>query len=96
MSEEEALKYFNRGWEESKIASEELINALAKEIERIRAEKDKLRRALKPFADVARNDICASMADENIFRPMTQEFSRATMLKVGDLRATEVALKETE
>jgi len=59
-------------------------------------EINKLRAALKPFADVAENDICDSLTDADIFRPMTREYSRAEMLTCGHLRAAAAALKETD
>ncbi len=59
------------------------------------AEVEKLRTALQPFADVADNDICDSLTDDDIFRPITPEYSRAAVLCVGDLRAAAAAYRET-
>ncbi len=59
-----------------------------------RRQIEKLRAALQPFADVADNDICDSLTDDDIFRPITPEYSRAAVLCVGDLRAAAAALKE--
>ena len=59
------------------------------------AEIEKLRAALKPFADVAENDIGDDETDADIFRPITGRYNHAPLLTVGDLRTAAAALKET-
>ena len=58
----------------------------ADEIERLRAENEKLREALKPFAEKY------TVKDDNL----PNEHNALTLINVGDLRAARKALGETE
>lgn len=61
-----------------------------------RAEAERLRAALKPFAAVAEHDIGEDEVDADMFRPMRRENARAPILTVGDLRAARAALTPTD
>ena len=58
----------------------------ADEIERLRAENEKLREALKPFAEKY------TVKDDNL----PNEHNALTLINVGDLRAARKALGETD
>ena len=73
-----------------------VIADLTKQVQEARVENEKLRAALKPFADVAENDIGDDETDADIFRPITGRYNHAPLLTVGDLRTATAALKETE
>ena len=62
-------------------SAEEEYHVAADEIERLRAENEKLRAALKPFAGLVK--YCEGMTD-----------SESHCVFVGDLRAAAAALKE--
>lgn len=67
----------------------------AAELERdaLREENAKLRKALKPFADVAEKDIGEDEYDSDLFRPMIRH-NLAPRLTCGDLRAARAAILE--
>lgn len=60
-------------------------------IERLEAENERLREALKAFAEVAEHDIGEDETDVDFFRPM-ERHNRASRLRVGDLRRARAAL----
>lgn len=69
------------------------ITALRDECDELRAEVERLREALKPFAAVAENDIGDSETDCDLFRPVTSRYAKAPLLTVGDFRQASAALK---
>ena len=62
------------------------LHKQADEIERLRAENEKLREALKPFAEKY------TVKDDNL----PNEHNALTLINVGDLRAARKALGETD
>jgi hypothetical protein len=62
------------------------LHKQADQIERLRAENEKLREALKPFAEKY------TVKDDNL----PNEHNALTLINVGDLRAARKALGETD
>lgn len=74
------------------INDHKLENAKAT-ISRLEAEEEKLRGALRPFAEVAKHDIGEDESDNDWYRPMTAH-NRAAQLRVGDLRRALLVIGE--
>lgn len=53
-------------------------------------------KVLRPFANVAENDIGVDEADADTFIPMSMQYARARILIVGDLRAAAALLSRLE
>ena len=55
-----------------------------------------LEEALLPFAEVCEHDIGLSEASEELFKPMSSQYARAPILKVGHFRDARHALGESK
>lgn len=81
-----ALQGYDPLWDEVELAADI--------ISRLTAEVGRAREALKPFADIAENDIGADEADQDYHRPMLW-YNRVPAITVGDLRRAARALANT-
>ena len=54
--------------------------------EKVKAEIERLRKALDPFVRVAEVDIGQDETDADIFQPMRSGYNRAPLITVGDMR----------
>ena len=65
-------------------------------IDRLNAENERLRSALRPFALVAEYDIGKDESDVDLFRPMDARYARAPLIYVGQLRRALAIFQSTE
>lgn len=61
----------------------------------LRAENERLRGALEPFAAVADVDIGEDETDEDFFRPANRDYAKAPPIMVGHMRAARAALSQS-
>jgi Lar family restriction alleviation protein len=66
--------------------------AAEQQVKKLTAENERLRAALRPFANTADHDIGTDESDSDIFRPMTNHNS-ALRITVGDMRRALAALQ---
>lgn len=85
-----AYRPINQEWEmpEHHVICDEAAAA----IERLVAENERMREALKPFADVLA-DVGQDEADADLYRPMSARFTTREPIRIGALRRARTALE---